>query len=111
MTTNDPTNAPPTPGWKCWIERLAGALLLVAGAGILQAGELKTRHLHYHGATAFVAGTTVVLLALLLLRGRIYATGNGRTWTRADVAAGVLMALGFAACVGVRLWQFFTDEH
>ena len=92
---------------KPWLERLAGAVLLFLGIQIIRAGELKTRHLDFHGTMAYIAGGTVVLLAFLLLRGRIYSTDKGRGWTLPDGIAGVLAILGFAACLAVKLLRVF----
>ena len=96
---------------KPWLERLAGAVLLFAGIQILRAGELKTRRLDFHGTMAYVAGVTVVLLAFLLLRGRIYSTDKGRNWTLADAIAGTIAALGFAACLAVKVFGFFHGHQ
>ena len=96
---------------KPWLERLAGAVLLILGIEILRAGELKTRRLDFHGTMAYVAGATVVLLAFLLLRGRIYATDKGRNWTLPDIIAGVLMALGFATCLVVKAIQSYHGHQ
>lgn len=95
---------------KPWLERLAGAVLLFAGIQILRAGELVTRRLAFHGTMAYVAGASVVFLSFLLLRGRIYSTNEGRDWKLPDIIAGVLMALGFAACVVVKVFGFFQGR-
>lgn len=95
---------------KPWLERLAGAVLLYAGGLIIHTGELKTRRVHFHGSMAYVAGATTVLLALLLLRGRIYSTGNGQNRTRLDDVVAALAVLGFAICLVVHLYGFFTGS-
>ena len=110
-TPRNPSGKTPFSRVKPWLERLAGAVLLFAGIQILRAGELKTRRLDFHGTMAYVAGITVVLLAFLLLRGRIHATDKGRNWTPPDVIAGVLAVLGFAACFAVKVLAFFRGHQ
>ena len=93
-----------------WLERIAGAVLLFAGIQIIRAGDFKTRRLEFHGTMAYVAGAVVLLLSFLLLRGHIYGKRAPHNWTRLDIIAGVLMALGLFACIAVLLYQFFTGH-
>ncbi len=94
-----------------WLERLAGVILLYAGGLIIHTGELKTRRVHFQGSMAYVAGATTVLLALLLLRGRIYSAGNGQNRTRFDEVVAALALLGFAICLVVHLYGYFTGQR
>jgi len=85
------------------ITRILGAGLLFVGIRSIYAGELKTRGVHFQGAMGYVAGITLLLLAFLLLRGRMDGKDTSQNRTLPDKIAVILVALGFAACVVVKL--------
>ena len=83
--------------------RILGAGLLFVGIRSIHAGEVKTRGLHFQGAIGYVAGITLLLLAFLMLRGRMDGKAAPQNWTLPDKIVGILVALGLAACVVEKL--------